>query len=102
MSNAQQLIGHAARLLDLKGDTVGAERALREAIASASLEGHITSEAQAATFLGELLLELGRRDEALVLFRNVVDRVATSDEQEVVSREIQICQDHLAAASAKS
>ena len=95
MSKAQQLIAHAARLLDLKGDVAGAEQALRDAIATASAEHRVGPEVQAITFLGELLLEQERREEALALFRRVVDLGKNIDDEDLIAREVQICREHL-------
>ena len=93
MSKAQQLIAHAARLLDLKGDIAAAEQALREAIVTASAEHRVALEAQAMTFLGELLLEQNRPEEALALFRRVVH---LGENTEIpIAHEVQICREHL-------
>ena len=93
MSKAQQLIAHAARLLDLKGDVAAAEQALRDAMATASAEHRVAWEAQAMTFLGELLLKQKRHEEALALFRRVVHLGENSEIP--IAHEVQICREHL-------
>jgi hypothetical protein len=100
MSKPRQLIDHAGRLLDLRGDVVGAEAALREAIRLSKSEGDLVTQAQASAFLGELLVETARLDDSLVLFQDVL-RLAGDfgGDTASVDNEVRIARDHLAKAA---
>jgi hypothetical protein len=73
MSNsAEQLIYKAALLLDEGEDVAGAEAALREAVALSEIANHHVERLQATTFLGELLMQTEREEEAFERFREVL------------------------------
>lgn len=97
-NSAQQLMHEAALLLDESEDVEGAERALREAINLAVVAGRAVELIQAKTFLGELLLNTNRADEAFLLFEEVIASVEDpSIEPGAVAVEVEIARGHIAA-----
>ncbi|MEO8380163.1 MAG: hypothetical protein ABI779_10910, partial [Acidobacteriota bacterium] len=72
MNSADQLLYNAALLLEEHRDMEGAMSALHEAIALAEVARYPLQLLRARMFLGELLLELDRHDDAAEEFREVV------------------------------
>jgi LmbE family N-acetylglucosaminyl deacetylase len=87
----QQLIHKATLLLDLRGDTVGAETALRAAIETAVAEEDPVSAVQARVFLGELLVEANRSQECrpLLLDALAMAQRSSSEDQAAIEYECQ-------------
>lgn len=99
-NSAQQLMHEAALLLDESEDVEGAERALREAINLAVVAGRAVELIQAKTFLGELLLNTDRPDEAFPLFEEVIAAVADpSIDPDAVAMELRIARGHIEAGA---
>lgn len=97
-NSAQQLMHEAALLLDESEDVEGAERALREAINLAVVAGRAVELIQAKTFLGELLLNTDRPDEAFLLFEEVIAAaVDPSIDSDAVEMELRIARGHIEA-----
>ena len=85
----EQAIHKATLLLDLKNDVSSAETLLREAVAEARLQEDVIGQARAGLFLGELLLELKRSDEALPFLRTVAQLESTTTaHRDVLNHEI--------------
>ena len=100
MKSPHQLIAHAARLLDLRGDVPGAVNALREALALAQQQQDRISQIQASAFLGELLIASGDHEEAIGLFRGVVALAEDKAvEPDLVEHEVRVSRQHLAELS---
>ena len=71
-NSADQLIYRAATLLDEQDDAEGAMALLREAIDLSETAGYQLQEIRARTFLGELLMDQGRNDEAAEEFESLL------------------------------
>lgn len=95
----QQLMNHAARLLDMRGDIAGAENALREAIRLSESQSDWVMQARAAAFLGEVLAGIDRAEEAVPLFESVLN-LATQPGHDgcEIDHELRTAREHLARA----
>ncbi|MEO8033146.1 MAG: hypothetical protein ABI837_01855 [Acidobacteriota bacterium] len=71
-NSAELLIYKAATLLEEDDDVAGAELALREAIALSEISNRHVERIQATTFLGELLIQTEREEEARQRFQEVL------------------------------
>lgn len=97
MNSADQLLYSASLLLEEEGDTEGAMDALHEAITLAEVAKYPLQLLRARMFLGELLLELGRDDEACAEFDAVLRLApAFADDPGAVDQEIAAAKEHLA------
>jgi tetratricopeptide (TPR) repeat protein len=97
MNSADQLLYNASLLLEDEGDIEGAMDAIHEAIALAEVAKYPLQLLRARMFLGELLLELGRDDEARAEFEEVL-RLAPqfADDPDAVDQEVAVAGEHLA------
>jgi tetratricopeptide (TPR) repeat protein len=98
-NTAQQLIYHAAALIEAD-DLAGAEAALRDAANVASVAGRTVELIQAKGFLGELLLNTGRTEEALEELEDVLDLAREEDVDAVlVEGEVRLAREVRAKAA---
>ena len=94
-NSAEQLIYEAARLLEEEGDAEAAIAALQEAADLAVVARRQIELVRARTMQGELLLELGRDEEARGAFEDVI-AVGSVLDPEVAGEEVASARQHLA------
>lgn len=100
-NSADQLIYRAAQLLDENGNAEEAMVVLREAIALAEVAQHHLELLRGHMFLGELLFDLERLDEAKSELQKVLTVSAQfADQPELVDEEVATAKDLLAQLSA--
>jgi len=97
MNSADQLLYNASLLLEEEGDSDGAIETLREAIALAEIAPYPLQLLRARLFLGELLLELDREEEASLELREVLALAPQfADDPTAVDLEVAAATEHLA------
>ncbi|HEX7705004.1 MAG TPA: hypothetical protein VF701_00950 [Thermoanaerobaculia bacterium] len=95
-SHSQQLIAHAACLLDFGNDQQGATGKLRQAIEAARQTRNLIDEVQARAFLGELLLETDCQREAIEQFEHVLNLArGGSVDLDSIEQELRTARQHL-------
>jgi tetratricopeptide (TPR) repeat protein len=98
-NTAQQLMYHAATLIEAD-DLAGAEAALRDAASVARIAGRTVELIQAKGFLGELLLNAGRTEEALEELEDVLELAREDDVDPVlVEGEVRLAREARAKAA---
>lgn len=95
--NPEQQFDKALLLLD-RGEVDRGESILKEVISASQASGDEVLLVRARCCLGELLLELGRKNEAMPLLRSVANHVPSADLDDVLDFEQQRARKLLGAA----
>jgi tetratricopeptide (TPR) repeat protein len=98
-NTAQQLMYNAAMLIEA-ADLAGAEAAIRDAAHVATVAGRTVELIQAKGFLGELLLETGRTEEALEELEDVLELARDeSVDADLIEGEVRLARETIAKAA---